>query len=63
VAEYRATTLAVNATHDSKKLLRSIGNNVPRWTCRPQEGSAQWVEARFAATKQVRQVYVEWMQD
>ncbi|MDE0736316.1 MAG: hypothetical protein OSB47_10870 [Pirellulaceae bacterium] len=33
------------------------------WFSRPQKGKPQWVEARFAETKQVRSVGVYWMQD
>ncbi len=53
----------VNAIGDGKEPRWSSGNNVPRWTSRPQKGKPQWVEARFAETRMVRHVGVYWMQD
>ena len=53
----------LSAIGDGKEPRWSSGKNVPRWTSRPQTGKPQWVEARFAETKQVRHVGVFWMQD
>ena len=53
----------VSAIGDGKEPKWSSGNDVPRWTSRPQKGKPQWVEARFAEKKQVRHVGVYWMDD
>ncbi len=53
----------VNAIGDRKEPRWSSGKKALRWTSRPQKGQPQWIEARFAETKQVRHVGVYWMQD
>ena len=53
----------VNAVGDGKEPRWSSGKKVPRWTSRPQNDKPQWVEARFAETRQLRDVGVFWMQD
>jgi hypothetical protein len=53
----------VSAIGDGKEPRWSSGKKVPRWTSRRQNGKPQWIEARFAETKQVRHIGVYWMQD
>jgi len=53
----------VSAIGDGKEPKWSSGNNVPRWTSRPQLGTRQWVEAEFSESKNVRDIGVYWMQD
>lgn len=53
----------VSAIGDGREPQFSSGKKVPRWTSRPKKGKKQWVEGRFAETKEVRSVGVYWMQD